>query len=77
MIGTDLAGPTDAVADGANGFLVAPNDAAGLADALQRVLTDRDLAARLGQGGVEFARRNFSPASQSDKLAAIIESVRR
>jgi len=76
VIGTDLAGPKDAVADGESGILVAPNNAGELADALQRILTDRDLAARLGQGGVDFARRNFSPGSQAEKLAAIIESVR-
>jgi glycosyltransferase involved in cell wall biosynthesis len=76
VIGTRLAGIKDAIADGQSGILVEPADAVALADALERVLRDPELARRLGEGGVEFAREHFSPAGQAGKLAAIIEALR-
>jgi glycosyltransferase involved in cell wall biosynthesis len=39
------------VNDGENGVLVPPGDAAALADALVRVLRDRELAERIGAAG--------------------------
>jgi 1,2-diacylglycerol 3-alpha-glucosyltransferase len=49
-------GVRDVVRDGENGFL-APEDAAALAERAVRVATDRELAQRLGAGGLATARR--------------------
>jgi glycosyltransferase involved in cell wall biosynthesis len=43
-----VGGIPDLVEDGETGILVEPGDAAMLADALVRVLTDRELGERLG-----------------------------
>lgn len=51
VVSTTLAGVSEAVADGATGLLAASGDARELADALQRLLEDRDLRARLGNAG--------------------------
>ena len=75
VVGTDLAGVKDAISSGENGLLVPPADAAALATALERVLTESGLAARLGEAGPGFATRQFSPASQSQKLAEIFDWV--
>jgi len=49
VIASRLPGSTDAIiADGANGFLVTPGDAAGFADRLSRVLTEPAAAAEMG-----------------------------
>ncbi len=57
VVGTSDCGAEDAVADGVTGALVPQtNLAAGLADALTRLLTDHDLAARMGKAGRERAR---------------------
>jgi glycosyltransferase involved in cell wall biosynthesis len=77
VIGSRLGGIQDAVADKRSGILVEPADAIMLADALERVLRDRDLARRLAEGGIAFARENFSPAGQASKLASIIEGQRK
>jgi glycosyltransferase involved in cell wall biosynthesis len=48
VVSTTLAGVREAVVDGESGLLVAPRDEVGLADALERLLSDAPLCARLG-----------------------------
>lgn len=48
VVSTRLAGVSEAVVDGESGLLVAPGDEVGLADALERLLSDRALRSRLG-----------------------------
>jgi len=48
VVGSDVGGIPDLVTDGQTGLLVPPADAGALADALERALTDRALAERLG-----------------------------
>ena len=51
VVSTRISGIPELIDDGVHGLLVEPRDAAGLADALQRVLQDGALHARLAQGG--------------------------
>ena len=55
VIGTRAGSIPDLVADGVSGLLVEPDDPAALADALVRVLGDRELAERLGAGARDAA----------------------
>jgi glycosyltransferase involved in cell wall biosynthesis len=48
VVGSRVGGIPDLVTHGETGLLVQPGDAEALADALERVLTDRPLAERLG-----------------------------
>jgi glycosyltransferase involved in cell wall biosynthesis len=48
VVSTTLTGVREAVVDGESGLLVAPHDEIGLADALERLLSDGALRARLG-----------------------------
>ncbi len=48
VVGSRVGGIPDVVADGETGLLVPPGDAAALSEALERVLSDRALAERLG-----------------------------
>lgn len=48
VVGSSVGGIPDIVEDGTTGVLVPPGDAAALADALVRVLSERALAERLG-----------------------------
>ena len=53
VVGSRVGGIPDLVTDGESGLLVPPGDAAALADALVRALSDRELAERLGAAGRE------------------------
>jgi phosphatidyl-myo-inositol dimannoside synthase len=62
VVAGNVGGAIDAVADGVSGLLVDPTDAAAVADALKRLLLDRELAQRLGRAGAIRARDFAWPA---------------
>jgi glycosyltransferase involved in cell wall biosynthesis len=57
---------SEGVDDGRTGLLVAPGDPRALADAVDRVLSDSDLAARLGAAAAEKAAREFDGRDRVD-----------
>jgi glycosyltransferase involved in cell wall biosynthesis len=61
----------EVVADGECGLLAPPSDSAGLADAIERIVLDRDLAARLGAAGRERVRRYDAPRLAEGFLEAV------
>jgi glycosyltransferase involved in cell wall biosynthesis len=56
VVATAVGGVGRLVRDGVNGLLVPPGDAAALARAVERLLADPALAARLATAGQEAAR---------------------
>ena len=59
-IATRVGGNPEVIEDGVTGLLVPPRDAGGLADAMCRLLSDRDLAARFGEAGRRRVAEHFS-----------------
>jgi glycosyltransferase involved in cell wall biosynthesis len=59
---SDIGGLKDVVADGETGLLVAPGDTGALRTALERLLADGELRARMGRAAQDRARL-FSPAT--------------
>jgi len=59
LVASRVGGILDVVEDGVTGLLVPEKDPRALADAIVKVLTDPDLARRLGQAGHDFVRRTF------------------
>ena len=51
VVATDIRGPAEQVVDGVTGLQVPPGDAAALGTALNRLVRDPDLRARMGQAG--------------------------
>jgi len=68
---TRIAGNEELVGDGETGFLVAPDDAAGLAAALGRLLADRALCRRLGAAGRQRVVKEYSWRSVAERYAAL------
>jgi colanic acid/amylovoran biosynthesis glycosyltransferase len=76
VVSTNIGGIPEMVIENENGFLVQPGDAAAMADAIERVISDRSLAARLGHSGYERARTLFSIENNVRELCALIKTGR-
>ena len=75
IIGGNRAGIPDVVEDGVNGFLVDPDDARQLADVLVQVLSDRELAERLGAAARRTGEEwGVTPSEYAEKLRTLVES---
>lgn len=61
VVGTTITGVRDAVLDGETGLLVPPRDAAALADAVARLLSDAALREQMGRAGRARVVRDFRP----------------
>ena len=74
VIATACGGPEEILRDG-TGILVPPSDAAAMADALQRVLVDARLRARLAGAGRRDVEERFSMRSMIGAYTALYESL--
>jgi len=74
VVATRVGGIPDLVVDGENGLLVEAGDTQALADALVRILSDRELAERLAAGA--HASADFwtsSPEEFASRVRALVE----
>jgi len=69
-VATRVGGLADAVEDGATGLLVPPRDPAALRAALERLLGDAELRARLGTAARGKARIEWSWSAAAAALRA-------
>jgi glycosyltransferase involved in cell wall biosynthesis len=76
-VSTRLAGIPDIIEDGDSGLLVEPNDAVGLADALERLIKDAAYAERIAEGGRAQIEQKFEINSCLEPLAALFRSCLR
>lgn len=76
VIGGRVGGIPDAVHDGSNGFLVEPDDHAGIAEALIRILSDRPLAERLGaQALADSQQWTYTADEYAANVVVLVEQV--
>lgn len=74
VVGARAGGIPDVVTDGETGFLVDPDRPEEIADALVRILSDRALAERLGEGGrARSAAWTYTPEEYADRVAELVE----
>jgi len=71
VVATRVGGVPDVVKDGVNGILVPPEDAAGLAQGMLKLLKDKGLREDFGRAGREFVRERFS----QDRLIMDMENL--
>ena len=76
VVGTNAGGIPDLVEDGVSGVLVAAEDVGALSQALVGVLSDRDLAARLG-AGAHAASTTWAatPEVFAERMRSLIDAV--
>jgi glycosyltransferase involved in cell wall biosynthesis len=72
VVSTRIGGIPEMVIDNQTGFLVQPEDAVALAEAIENVTNDRSLGQRLGQVGCEQAQKLFSIEKNVRELCALL-----
>lgn len=75
VVATRVGGTPDAVVDGETGLLVRPGAPRSLAEALGRLVTDVDLARRLGNAGENRVRKRYSPEVAMTALTDLYASL--
>jgi phosphatidylinositol alpha-1,6-mannosyltransferase len=75
VVGGRSGGIPDAISDGVTGLLVNPHDPEDIANALGQLLTNNDLAIRLGQQGRSWVIKYFDWAGIADRVQGILQSV--
>jgi glycosyltransferase involved in cell wall biosynthesis len=75
IVATNVGGVPECFTSEETALLVPSADPAGLAWAIRRLLTDRDLAHRLAQRAHDVARDQFSLQSQTPRVEAIFQRV--
>lgn len=75
VVSTRVSGIPELVQDGETGLLVNPDDPAGLAEAIARLLHDRGLAHRLAKAGRELVIREFNIHNSAQKLLRLFEGA--
>ena len=76
VVGTNVGGIPDTIAEGMNGFLVKPRDPESLAERITLLLESPRLRERMGKAGREIAERKFSMAERIDKILRLYESLK-
>ncbi len=76
VVGSRVGGIPDVVADGETGVLVPPGDASALAEAVERVLTERGLAERLGaEARLRVERWLATPEEYARRVRDLVDEV--
>jgi len=75
VITTDAPGCRDAIIPGVTGLLVPPRDTNALADAMERLLNDRERLQAMGRAGRELAEREFDVRKVVDRHLEIYREL--
>jgi glycosyltransferase involved in cell wall biosynthesis len=74
-VATDVGGIPELILDGETGLLVPPQDSDAIAQAVLRLLSDRDLRHRMGIRGRERVEKFFTWDIHAEKLRRIYEKI--
>jgi len=75
IVATNVGGVSELVIDGKTGFLVSPRDSSTLAEAILKLLKNKDMARKFGEAGRRYVEQRFSlnqMVSNYENLYALI-----
>ncbi len=75
VVATPVGGTPELIANGETGLLVPPRDPARLAEAIRLLVSNRELAQRLGAAGLDRVRREFSEAAMTARVLEVYDAV--
>jgi colanic acid/amylovoran biosynthesis glycosyltransferase len=76
VVMANCGGAREGVTDGVEGFIVPPRDSEGMAAAIEKLVLDPGLRARMGQAGRERVLRQFTLVRHVSEFRTLIEEVR-
>lgn len=71
VVGTRVGGIPEAMQEGKSGIIVEAGSEVALADAVHRLLKDKDLRTRMGSAGARFVREKFSWRRNIEQLGLV------
>jgi glycosyltransferase involved in cell wall biosynthesis len=77
IVASRRGGMPEVVEDSVNGYLIEPGDSGALADRLERLLGDRELARRMGQAGRRRVEKRFAVPRMVEGNYRVYEAVLR
>ncbi len=75
VIATASGGPQEVIVDGINGLLVPPGDEIALADAMERLINNPDLAQKMTGAAYQDVLTRFSPQPAREKFEECLEQT--
>jgi glycosyltransferase involved in cell wall biosynthesis len=75
VVASASGGLAEIVQDSQTGFLVPPGDAGALAEALLKLLQDRELAEQMGKAGREVALARFNEQTYVDRFVGLYQTL--
>ena len=75
LVTTDNGGCREYARDGETALVVAPRDAAGMADAIRRLRDDTSFAQQLTSNGLDLVARDFDWEARTDEFASVLDGV--
>ena len=75
VVATDIRGCREVVVDDETGVLVPPQDEHRLAEAILRLLDDREAARRMGEAGRERAQKHFDEEAVIERTLAVYHAL--
>jgi len=75
VIGTNVGGVSEVIKDGSNGYLVEPNNAAALSEAILKVLEDPERGRSMGREGRRMVEELFTNEKMCEKMHDLYMSL--
>ncbi|MGH7792797.1 MAG: glycosyltransferase family 4 protein, partial [Thermodesulfobacteriota bacterium] len=75
VVGSSTGGLREIVQDAKTGFLIPPGNVDTLAEALLKLLSNRELAEEMGRAGHKLAKEHFSEAAYVDRFIRFYQTI--
>ena len=77
VVSSDSEGPTEIITDGLNGLIVPKSDPVALADALEKLLLNPELAQKIGSSGLDEVKSSYALPVVSARLNEVLTHLPR
>ena len=75
IITTNIGAISDIVKNGENGYIVSPKDSLSLANAIEKLITNKDLQIEMGEYSYKLYKENFTLKKFNNNIATILKDI--